>query len=67
MFMIVDLKLIDCQLFLQQKRVYFGSTKNCNSGFASLVSHVQVPNENGEVNSLRGGKEAGRARVHWRN
>ena len=42
----------DCQLFLQQKKKkkkklgeggYLGSADNCNSGSATMVSHMQVP------------------------
>ena len=39
----VDLKQIDCQLFLQQKWVYSVSAKNCSSRSATMVSHVQIP------------------------
>ena len=39
----VDLKQIDCQLFLQPEWVYSGSAENCNLGSATTVSHAQVP------------------------
>ena len=40
---IVDLKQIDCQLFLQQNRVSLGSIKNGTSGSAIMVSHGASP------------------------
>ena len=43
MVVFVDLKQIDCQMYLQQKWVYLGSAENCNSGSATRVSHVQAP------------------------
>lgn len=59
---IVDLGLIDCHLFLQQKT----KTKQtiCDqqgiavegSGSATMVSHVQVPVQQGKENSLIEGK-----------
>ena len=39
----VDLKQIDCHIFLQQRWVYLGSTENCNSGSTSIVRYVQIP------------------------
>ena len=39
----VDLKQIDCQLFLQQKWVQSELAENCNLRSATMVSHVQVP------------------------
>ena len=36
----VDLKQIDCQLFLQQKCVYSQSTKTCNLGSVTMASHT---------------------------
>ena len=39
----VELKQIDCQIFLQQRLVYLGSAENCSSGSATMMSHVLVP------------------------
>ena len=36
----VDLKWIFCQIFFQQRWVYSGSVENCNSGSATMLSHV---------------------------
>ena len=35
------LKPVDCQIFLQQRWVYSGSTENCNSGSATVARHIQ--------------------------
>jgi len=34
----VDLKQIDCQIFIQQRRVYWESAENCNSGSATMAT-----------------------------
>ena len=52
----IDLKQVDCQLFLQQKWVYTGSTKNCNSGPATMASHMQVRAQQREAKSFKEGK-----------
>ena len=39
----VDLKQIDCHIFLQQRWVYLGSTENCNSASTTIVRCVQIP------------------------
>ena len=38
----VDLKQIDCQIFLQQRWAHFRSAENYSPGAAIMVSHVQV-------------------------
>ena len=52
----VDLKQIDCQLFLQQRRIYLGSAENCHLGSASMVSQMQVPALQGKENTFIEGK-----------
>lgn len=52
----VDLKHIDCQLFLQQKQIYSGSGENCNSGCATIAGHMQVPAKQRKENSFIEGK-----------
>ena len=42
----VDLEQKDCGLSLQQRQVYSGSAENCNSGSATMGSHMQVPTQN---------------------
>ena len=44
----VDLKQIDCQIFLQQRGVYSELAENCNSRSTNVGSHVQVPAWQGE-------------------
>ena len=39
----VDLKQIDCQIFIHQRRVYWESTENCNSGSATMASYMHIP------------------------
>ena len=39
----VDLKQIDCQMFLQQRCFYLGSVENYNLRSANMASHVQIP------------------------
>ena len=39
----VDLKQIDCQIFIQQRRVYWESAENCNSGSAIMASYMHIP------------------------
>ena len=66
---LVDLKQIDCQLFLQQKKfsVFFWSwvffffffleiSKELHLESATMVSPVQPPCKNGEENSFREGR-----------
>lgn len=67
----VDLNQRDCQLFPQEKKktkVYLRSAENCNSGSASLASHIQVPPPHGKGRRLlRGGEgrqEAAGNRTH---
>ena len=60
----VDLKQIHSQLALQQKQVYLGSAKNCNSGSATTVSHASPPVAREEKLFYRGKKEVGRAMVN---
>ena len=48
----VDVKQVDCQLFLQQRWVYSGSTENCNSESATMESYVQIPPQQGKENTL---------------
>ena len=43
-----DLKHIDGQIFLQQRWIYSRSTENCSLGSASMVSHGQVPTQQGK-------------------
>ena len=38
----VDLKQIDCQIFLRQRWAHFRSAENYSPGAAIMVSHVQV-------------------------
>lgn len=58
----VNLKQVDCQVFLQQRWIYSGSAENCSSESATMVSHMQVPYCKGQRKLLqRWGKEAGRA------
>ena len=52
----VDLKQIDCQIFLQERWIYSGSAENCNLGSATMVSFRQVPAQQGEENSFIEGK-----------
>ena len=60
-----DLKQTDCQVFLQQRWAYQGSAENCNSGPATMVSHIQSLPEQGKENFLIERKtEIGRARVN---
>ena len=44
----VDLKQIECQIFLQQRWVYLASSESCNSGSVPMVSHVQFPPKQGK-------------------
>ena len=44
----VDLKKIECQIFLQQRWVYLESLESCDSGSVPMVSHVQVPPRQGK-------------------
>ena len=39
----VDLKQIDCQIFIHQRRVYLESAENCNSGSATVASYMHIP------------------------
>ena len=48
----VDLKLTECQIFLQQGWVYAGVTENCRSDSATLVRNVQVSSEQGKENTF---------------
>ena len=52
----VDLKQINCQLFLQQKWVYSSSAKNCSSESATIANRMQVLSKNGKENSFIKGK-----------
>ena len=68
----VDLKQIDCQIFLQSRWAYSGSVENCSLGPVTVGSHVQVLALPGKKNSYKGGKEARMATVneesmafHW--
>ena len=38
------------QIFLQQSWVYLGSAENCRSGSATMVSHMQIPSQQGKEN-----------------
>ena len=53
----VDMKQRDWQIFLQERWIYSGSEENCNSGSATMASHVQVPGghekENASIGSER--------------
>ena len=61
LFISIDLKQIDCQLFLQQRWVYSGSAENCNLGSATMVSQGQVPTcQEKESTFIEGGREVGR-------
>ena len=69
---VVDLKQIDCQIFLQPRWIYSGSPENCSLGSATVGSHMQVPEGEGRNTFIEGEKEAGRATVnkefkafHW--
>ena len=53
---IVDLKQIDCQIFLQQKWICSGSAENCNLGCATMMSHVQVSTWQGKETVFTGRK-----------
>ena len=55
-------------------KVSLESAKNCNVGFAIVVSHVQVPARQGKDNTYRGEKVVERATgnaesmaFHWLN
>lgn len=68
----VDLKQIDCQIFLQSRWAYSGSVENCSLRLVTVGSHVQVLALPGKKNSYKGGKEARMATVneesmafHW--
>lgn len=39
----VNLKQIDCQIFLQSRWAYSGSVENCSLGPVTVGSHVQSP------------------------
>lgn len=67
-----DLKQTNCQVFLQQRRIYSGSAKNCNWGPTNVMSHVQVPTQQGKEKLLQRGKGSWGPRVieepmasHW--
>ena len=60
----VDPKQIDCQIFLPQRWVNLGSAENCNLGSATMVSHREVPKQQGKENSYKEEKEVGRAIVN---
>ena len=64
----VDLKQIDCQLFLQQKCVYQGSAKNCNLVFEHGELHAQF-HTGGQEKSFKGEKrKLGEInRIHQKN
>ena len=46
----VDIKQIDLQLFSQHKWVYLGSADNHNSVSTTMMSHMQVPTQQGKKN-----------------
>ena len=64
----VDLKQMDCKIFLQQRWAYLVSAENCSLGSATMVSHVQVPAWQGKENTFKGRKRKREAyskqRVH---
>ena len=49
---IVDLKQIDCQIFLWQRLVFSRLAENCNSRSITMVSHVQVPTQQVKKNTF---------------
>lgn len=56
---------MSCQVFLQKTQVYLGSVENCNSGSATMVSHVQFPpHGKGRRMLYTGKKEVGKAIVN---
>ena len=60
----VDLKQIDCQIFLQQRWLYLRSAENCNSVSATIASHMQVLTWQGKRNTFcREEKKIGRALI----
>lgn len=61
----VDLKEMSCQVFIQKRWVYLGPVENCNSGSATMVSHVQFPpHGKGRRMLYTGKKEVGQAIVN---
>ena len=46
---IVHLKQRDCQIFLQQRQAYSGTSENCSPGSAVMVSHMQVLVQQGRM------------------
>ena len=60
----VDLKKIECQIFLHQRWVYSGSAENCNSGSAPVVSPCKTLHSRRRRMLLYREKEAGRAAVN---
>lgn len=52
----IDLKQIDCQIFLQQKWVYSGSAENHSLGSATVASFRRVPAQQGEESYFYRGK-----------
>ena len=68
----VDLKQRDCQIFLQQRWIYCRSAENCNSGSATMVSHMWGLAGQGKETAFIEEKEVRRAIVnkqsvafHW--
>ena len=70
----VDLKQIDCQIFLQQRWVYSGSAENCSSSFATRVTPCASPQRARDVEHFYKGKRKLRGlfikesmAFHWLN
>ena len=52
----VDLKQIDCQIFLQQRWVYLRSAETCHLGSIIMMRHLQIPAGQGKENVFAKGK-----------
>ena len=48
----VDLKKIDCWIFLQQRWICLRSAENCTLRSTTMESHLQVPTQEGKENSF---------------